>query len=73
MLCPYRNANWTDEQYLEICALYEVKHQCMLDNSIVILRDDFDEIKQCYDYIDCTYGKTILASSNATKTAFLKS
>lgn len=73
MICPYRNADWTDKQYSEICALYEAKHQCMLDNDIVILRDDSDEIKQCYNYIDCTYGKDYISQFKCDKIASSKS
>jgi hypothetical protein len=38
MYCPYRYPEWTDEYYEWKCGLYEAKHQCMLENGVVILR-----------------------------------
>lgn len=38
MICPYRDAKWSDDKYAEMCALYEAKHQCMLKNSVKIMR-----------------------------------
>ena len=40
MFCPFRNKNWTDKQYQNICDQYEAKHQCMLRNGITILRNN---------------------------------
>ena len=39
MFCPYRNPDWSDEHYNWMCGKYEAKHQCMLKNNIVILRN----------------------------------
>lgn len=39
MFCPYRNPNLDDEQYNWICGKFEAKHQCMLKNNVIILRD----------------------------------
>lgn len=38
MYCPYRYPEWTDEYYEWVCGLYEAKHQCMIENSILIFR-----------------------------------
>ena len=38
MFCPYRYADWSDEQYQKECELFEAKHQCMLKNNVIILR-----------------------------------
>lgn len=39
MYCPYRDKDWTDEFYNWKCGLYEAKHQCMLANNVIILRE----------------------------------
>lgn len=38
MFCPYRDEDWSDEKYDWMCSLYEAKHQCMIQNNVVILR-----------------------------------
>lgn len=38
MFCPYRDEDWSDEKYDWMCGLYEAKHQCMIANSVTILR-----------------------------------
>ena len=45
MFCPFRESEWTDEEYNWICGKVEAKHQCMLKNNVVILREkDIDNI-----------------------------
>lgn len=39
MFCPYRDKDWSDEKYDWMCGLYEAKHQCMLANNVIILRE----------------------------------
>lgn len=39
MFCPYRNEDWSDEKYDWMCGLYEAKHQCMITNYVIILRE----------------------------------
>ena len=39
MFNPYRNPEWSDGRYAWECGKYEAKHQCMLRNNIVILRE----------------------------------
>ena len=39
MYCPYRNPDWSDEHYSWMCGKYEAKHQCMLKNEVIILRE----------------------------------
>ena len=38
MFCPFRY-DWSDEYYEWKCGQYEAKHQCMLRNNVVILRE----------------------------------
>ena len=38
MFNPYRSPKWSDEQYAWVCGKFEAKHQCMLENSIKIIR-----------------------------------
>ena len=38
MFCPYRDPDWSDEQYRWECSKYEAKHQCMIANNVTILR-----------------------------------
>ena len=39
MFCPYRYTEWSDEYYQWMCGKYEAKHQCMIKNNVLILRD----------------------------------
>lgn len=39
MFCPYKEKEWSDEYYAWVCRKYEAKHQCMLRNNVVILRE----------------------------------
>ena len=38
MVNPYRNPDWSDEQYAWVCGKYEAKHQCLIANNVTILR-----------------------------------
>ena len=39
MFCPYRNPRWSDDEYDWLCKKFEAKHQCMIKNNVLILRD----------------------------------
>lgn len=39
MYLPYRRPEWSNEHYNWICGLYEAKHQCMLKNNVIIMRE----------------------------------
>ena len=39
MYCPYCYDDWSDEYYGWLCEKYEAKHQCMLKNNVIILRE----------------------------------
>ena len=39
MFNPYRKQEWSDERYEWECGKYEAKHQCMLRNNVIILRE----------------------------------
>ena len=39
MFNPYREQEWSDERYEWECRKYEAKHQCMLRNNVIILRE----------------------------------
>ena len=55
MICPYRRKDWTDEFYYSICAVYEAKHQCMIDNDVTILMSS--DYKFFIDYVAENYGR----------------
>lgn len=43
MTCPYRNPDWDDMKYAEMCEMYEAKHQCMKMNGVKIMKSaDYD-------------------------------
>jgi hypothetical protein len=44
-----------DSEYDWICGKYEAKHQCMLDNGVVILRSR--EYSRYMEYVEGKYGK----------------
>ena len=58
MICPYRHKKMTDNEYEDLCAAFEAKHQCMLDNNVVILR--YKDYKPFLDYVAQKYGKDYL-------------
>ena len=60
MICPYRNKEWTDDQYVYVCMIYEAKHQCMLQNNVKIVLSDSAEMKEVLQYIDAKYGKNYI-------------
>lgn len=39
MICPYGYNKFSKEEYNWWCGLYEAKHQCMLKNNVIILRE----------------------------------
>ena len=58
MICPYKHKSWSDEQYDLMCKLYEKKHQCMLKNDVVILRNE--SYRMFIVYVNKIYGKHYL-------------
>lgn len=38
MICPFRYSNWDNQRYAYECDIYEAKHQCMLQNDVIILK-----------------------------------
>ena len=58
MICPFRKKTWTDNEYADVCARYEAKHQCMLKHDIIILKNNEYQIFMAY--IHKTYGKDFL-------------
>lgn len=40
MYCPWRYPEWSDEHYNWMCGKYQAKHQCMLKNNVIILREE---------------------------------
>lgn len=40
MFCPYGRKKLGEEKWNWLCGKFEAKHQCMLKNNVVILRDD---------------------------------
>ena len=38
MICPFKHHDWNDAQYAHECEKYEAKHQCMLQNNVIILK-----------------------------------
>ena len=65
MFCPFRRKDLTDEQYQKQCEKYEAKHQCMLKNSVKILRSA--DYHQYIEYVDDTYGKKFLRSLKTSR------
>ena len=51
MINPYRYPHWTDEQYENSCAVAEAKHQCMLNNNVIIIRGkDLNNLTEVFNY-----------------------
>ena len=54
MINPFRYKYWSDEFYQEVCDRYEAKHQCMISNDIIILKNS--EYNFFLDYVSDNYG-----------------
>ena len=65
MYLPYRNPNWSDEEYNNICNLYEAKHQCGLKNGVEFWSKK--EMIPYMEYIDSKYGSSYLAQFKIKK------
>lgn len=51
MVNPYRDPEWSDEQYEWECGKYEAKHQCMLKNNVIILRESqIENLDSVFNY-----------------------
>lgn len=51
MVNPFRDPEWTDKQYEWECGKYEAKHQCMLKNNVVILRESqIEDLDSVFNY-----------------------
>ena len=38
MYYPYRDPKWSNEKYFEMCSLVKAKHQCMIQNHIILIK-----------------------------------
>ncbi len=56
MICPYRYKKDTDESMKLKNILAEAKHQCMIQNSVIIIT----EYKKYVDYVNTKYGRNFL-------------
>ena len=59
---PYRNVNWTDEEYKYKCDLYERKRQCLINNNVLILKDTDPWVKMCIQWVKEFYNNKYLYS-----------
>ena len=51
MFNPYRESEWSDGRYDWECGKYEAKHQCMLRNNVVILRESqIENLDSVFNY-----------------------
>lgn len=51
MKCPYKNENWTSEEYKFRNSLYKDKQQCLLNNNVMLLRDTNFWVVMCKDFV----------------------
>jgi hypothetical protein len=58
MINPFRYKYWTDEYYQRVCDRYEEKHQCMISNGIIILKNF--EYNFFLNYVSEKYGVNYL-------------
>lgn len=65
MYLPWRKKEWSDAEYEDICGRYEAKHQCMIANSVKIIRKA--EYAEYMDYVERKYGKGFLDSCRVNK------
>lgn len=65
LFCPFRKKSWTDEQYAKINRRYAMKHQCMIQNNVAIMK--FKDYSFFLDYVSKTYGKDYLKQFRVNK------
>ena len=53
---PWKDPNWSDEEYEFECDNVERKRQCLINNGVLILKDHDPFILQCVNYVLETYG-----------------
>lgn len=58
MKCPFKRKEWSDKTKENIDALYEAKHQCMIENNVKIIL--YSEMNFYFEYINKMYGKNYL-------------
>ena len=66
LFCPYRYKSQSNEQYKRINERYAMKHQCMLQNNVIILKSNEYQMFMCY--VTQTYGKDYLKQFKMKKT-----
>lgn len=62
MFCPFRNHDWTDEQYEIVCHAFEDKHQCMIRNNVYIMKTSSPDIVEAIKFVETKYGKHFISS-----------
>jgi len=58
MQCPFKRKEWSEKIKMELDEKYEAKHQCMLQNEVIIIK--YSEMKKYFDYIYKKYGRNYL-------------
>jgi len=54
MICPFKHHGWNDARYAYECEKYEAKHQCMLQNNVIILKSA--EYLMFVEYVNSKIG-----------------
>lgn len=65
MCCPWRSPKWSDEEKAKVDALYEAKHQCMVENGVKILRSK--DLEKIFEHIEAKYGHDFIDELKAAK------
>ena len=71
MFCPYRYPDWTDERYEYECELYRLKHECEVNNGVLILVDTSIYMRQCIDYLYTKFTKSYISQLNKRSSEFI--
>lgn len=58
LFCPFRKKTWTDEHYAKINKRYAAKHQCMIQNGVVIMKHK--DYSYFVNYVERKFNKDYL-------------
>ena len=70
MYLPYRNKEWSDEEYKYQSSIYESKRKCLINNGVLIYKDTDPWIIECIKYIKNILDCKLYLKSNVNNICY---
>ena len=64
MYLPYRNKEWSDEEYKYQSSIYESKRKCLINNGVLIYKDSDPWIIECVSWLESNLNIDLYTKSN---------